>query len=140
MTRNDIEQALRDYHWMPREIERIKKSLEDVDTSVTAMYGIESTLPKAKGVNGNKVLKSVERRENEHRYLNKLKMKMETVEKNIDAVEDDLEKAVLFCTLDGMSQVAVSQHLSLSEGRVSNIKRNIVNRIYDRINTVTNGK
>lgn len=133
MTKNDIEQALRDYFWMPREIERIKKDLEDIDTSTTAMYGIEASMPKAQGMNGDKVGKSVERREKEHRYLNKLKNKMELIESNIDVIDDDLEKAVLFCTLDGMSQVAISQHLALSEGKVSNLKNRIVNQIHDQV-------
>lgn len=89
MNKNDIEQALRDYSWMPREIERIKKSLDEPETSLTAMYGIEASLPKAQGTNSDKIGKSVERREREHRYLNKLKQKMEIVDKNIDSIEDD---------------------------------------------------
>ena len=133
MTKNDIEQALRDYHWMPKEIERIKKALEDVDTSITAMYGIEASLPKPKGLNTDKVGNSVVRNEKQHRYLKKLQSKMKLVEENIDSIEDDREKAVLFCMLDGMSQVSISLHLGLSEAKVSKIKYSIVNRMYENV-------
>ncbi|MET3508567.1 DNA-binding response regulator [Halalkalibacter oceani] len=133
INKNNVEQALRDYHWMPKEIERIKKRLEEMDTSVTAMYGIEASLPKPKGVHTDKVGNAVIRNEKQHRYLKKLQAKMKLVEDNIDSIEDDREKAVLFCMLDGMTQVSISLHLGLSEAKVSKIKYSIVNRMYENV-------
>ena len=35
MTKQEIEQILRDYHWMIREIERLRELLDDVGKHVT---------------------------------------------------------------------------------------------------------
>lgn len=137
MNRNDIEQALRDYHWMPKEVDRIQSTLNEVDTSVTAAYGVEASLPKPKGQTSDKVGNEVVRRDKQHRYLVKIKNKMRAVEQMIDHIEDDRDKAVLFCLLDGMSQTQISLHLGLSESRVSKIKNNLVEQIYMGLKEIT---
>ncbi|WP_263708055.1 DNA-binding response regulator [Shouchella tritolerans] len=130
LNRNDIEQALRDYHWMPKEVDRIQSTLNEVDTSVTAAYGVEASLPKPKGQTSDKVGNEVVRRDKQHRYLIKIKGKIRAVEQMIDHIKDDRDKAVLFCLLDGMSQTQISLHLGLSESKVSKIKNNLVEQIY----------
>ncbi|MFP7288008.1 DNA-binding response regulator [Shouchella clausii] len=137
MNRNDIEQALRDYHWMPKEVDRIQSTLNEVDTSVTATYGVEASLPKPKGQTSDKVGNEVVRRDKQHRYLIKIKNKMRAVEQMIDHIEDDRDKAVLFCLLDGMSQTQISLHLGLSESRVSKIKNKLVEQIYEGLKEIT---
>ncbi|MFJ8266799.1 LuxR C-terminal-related transcriptional regulator [Peribacillus asahii] len=44
-------------------------------------------------------------------------------------IDDDRELTVLNCLLDGMSIVAISQHMSFSERKVYSIKDNIVKRM-----------
>lgn len=137
MNKNDIELAIRDYHWIPKEIERLEKTLGIIEVPVTAAYGIEATLPKPKGLNGDKVGKSVVRKslreEKQSKVLKKLRYKIELIDSQIDRIIEDREKAVLLCLLDGMSQTQISLHLRLSEGKVSKIKTNIIEEIFNNL-------
>ena len=49
MTREEIEQALRDYNWMIKEIKRQRELLSEIGNNITSKGGIESSLPKPKG-------------------------------------------------------------------------------------------
>ncbi|PSL41717.1 hypothetical protein B0H94_11830 [Salsuginibacillus halophilus] len=127
MNRNDIEQALRDYYWMPSEVARLEQTLEEVDTNLTGQYGIESTMPKPQGANKDKIGKEVAgKRDKRHRQLDKLKRKITFVENGVNLIENDLERTIMFCMMDGMSQVAIAQHLRISEGKVNSIKERII--------------
>ena len=73
VNKQQMERTLKDYHWMIREIKRQQDILnEDIGTRVVAVSGLESTLPKAKGIVGNPVVKEVIRREQKSSWLMKL--------------------------------------------------------------------
>ena len=133
MNRNDIEQALRDYFWMPKEVARLKQLLDadEIETSVTAQYGIEATLPKAQGTNqdsiGKEVARQVDRRQ---RQIDKLQKKIDFVERGVNQLNNDLERTIMFCMMDGLTQVGISQHLGISEGKVSSMKENIIQKLH----------
>jgi Response regulator containing a CheY-like receiver domain and an HTH DNA-binding domain len=131
MTRNEIEQILRDYHWMVREIERIRGYLAGAGERTVREYGIESGMPKPKGRTSDPVHQEVARREKQWKRVEKLEDKVRFVQERIELISDERERTVLDCMLDGMSFTAIAYHMRLSKGHVNNIKDSIVNRLFN---------
>lgn len=129
MNEKQIEQALRDYSWMLNEIKRQRELMSYVGENVVAQGGIESTLPKAKGETGDPVAREVIRRDKNSKWLEKLEKKVLFIQKRICIITDEREKAVLECMLDGMSMIAISQHMGLSRRHIYNIKESVVYKI-----------
>ena len=124
-TFHDIENALRDYHWMVREISRLREELSTVNSSVTAAYGLQASMPKSNETSDS-TAREVIQRDRRHRTLKKFEKKVRFIEERSVCVRDDREIAVLNCMLDGMSIVAISQHMGFSERKVYHIKDDIV--------------
>ena len=131
MNKKEIEQALRDYRWMINEIRRQRELLNDINPSVTAQGGIESSLPKAKGVTGDPVAMEVIRRDKASRWVQKLEKKVTFIQERIHVIQEPKEKAVLECMLDGMSMVGISRHMGLSRTHIYKMKDDIIKKIYE---------
>ena len=138
-TFHDIENALKDYHWMVKEIARLREELNTSNASVTAAYGIEATLPKGNDISdptGRECLQ----RDRKHRTLKKFEDKVTFIENNANCITDDRELTVFNCLLDGMSIVAISQHMGFSERRVYNIKDDIVKNLKNNAENAGNAR
>lgn len=132
MNKQEILQALKDYHWMINEIKRQRKMLEnEVGGSLIAQYGEESVMPKAKGVNSDPIFREVIRREKKSKWIAKIEKKVLFIQEHIDCVQGERERAVLECLLDGMSIIAISRHMGLSERNIRVIRANIVDTMYE---------
>ncbi len=129
MNKAEIEQALRDYSWMINEIKRQRSLLQYAGDNIVAQSGIESTLPKAQGVTSDPVALEVIRRDKASKWVVKLEEKVLYIQKRVDVITDEKEKAVLECMLDGLSMVAIGKHMGLSRRHVYDIKNSIVDRI-----------
>ena len=129
MNKKQIENALRDYNWMINEIKRQRELLEDAGTNLVAQSGIESTLPKAQGETGDPVAREVVRRDKKHSWVHKLEVKVTFIQERMSIIEDEREKAVLECLLDGMSMVAIGKHMGLSSRHIRRIKESIVSQM-----------
>lgn len=125
MNYNDIEQALRNYYWMVNQVERLERELSNIEPSIVPPYGLEASMPKVNLIS-DKVGKTVIKRDEESRHLKKLKSKIDFIDNGLKMIENDLEKAVMLCIMDGLSQFQISQHFKISEGKVSSIKSYIV--------------
>jgi DNA-binding NarL/FixJ family response regulator len=112
---------------MVKEIQRLKEEL-NVITAGTAKYGIEATLPKGNGTS-NPIEREAISRERRHKTLKKFEEKVKFIEMNSGCIEDDRELTVLNCLLDGMSIVAISQHMGFSERKVYMLKDEIVKKM-----------
>ncbi|MFD2924187.1 DNA-binding response regulator [Halobacillus naozhouensis] len=129
MNKKQIEEALRDYNWMINEIKRQRGLLEDAGTNLVAQSGIESILPKAQGESGDPVAQEVVRRDKKFTWVHKLEKKVLFIQERMSVIENERERAVLECLLDGMSMIAISNHMGLSRRHIYNIKETIVDRI-----------
>ena len=129
MNEKQIEQALRDYNWMLNEIKRQRDLLSNIGNNIVAQGGIESSMPKAKGETSDPVALEVIRRDKNSKWLDKLEEKVLFIQKRICIIQDEREKAVLECLLDGMSMSAISQHMGLSRRHIYNIKESVVYKI-----------
>jgi DNA-binding NarL/FixJ family response regulator len=136
-TFHDIENAIRDYHWMNKEIIRLKEELSTTNSSLTAGYGIESTMPKG-NIPSNSLEREVVQRDRRHKTLNKFQDKVSFIEKHTDCIKEDRELTVLNCLLDGMSIVGISQHMGFSERKVYGIKDDIVNKMLESARNAEN--
>lgn len=125
MNYNDIEQALRDYYWMVSQVGRLERELNNIELTIVPPYGLEAAMPKSNQIS-DKVGKTVIKRDEESRYLKKLKGKIAFIDEGLKRIENDLEKAVMLCIMDGLSQFQIAQHFKISEGKVSSIKCHIV--------------
>jgi len=127
-TFHDIENALKDYSWMIKEIQRLREELNTPNTKMTASYGIEATLPKGNGTS-DPVGREVIQRDRRYKTLKRFEKKVSFIEQHAPAIKSDREIAVLNCMLDGMSFVAISQHMGFSERKVYMIKDDIVKKL-----------
>lgn len=127
-TFHDIENALRDYCWMNKEIARLTDELKVVNTKCTAQYGIEAAMPKGGGTS-NPVESEIISKDRKSKTLEKFLKKVSFIDKHSSCIDDDRQLTVLNCMLDGMSMVAISQHMGFSERKVYTIKDEIVRKI-----------
>ncbi|WP_019377684.1 LuxR C-terminal-related transcriptional regulator [Virgibacillus halodenitrificans] len=129
MDKQQIENTLRDYAWMINEIKRQRGILEDIGENVVAQSGIESAMPKAQGNTSDPVAMEVIRRDKKSKWVEKLEKKVLFIQQRIPVINEEREKAVLECMLDGMSMIAISQHMGLSRRHIYTIKNDIVDKI-----------
>ena len=128
MRQKELENALRDYHWMKKEIARLGKELTTAGGKLSAQYGIEASLPKASG-NGDKIGQEVINRERQWKTLDKLRAKVKYIDENADKIVDVREMTVLNCLLSGLSIVSISQHMGLSERKIYMLKDDVVRKM-----------
>lgn len=131
MKREEIEDILRDYHWMIREITRLRGYLEDAGEGAVGQYGIESSMPKPKGGNTDPVYQETARRERKWKRLKKLENKVLFIQDRLYLILDEREKTILECMLDGMSYRAIAKHMGLSHSHIQRIKDSIVTNLND---------
>lgn len=128
-TEKDIKHILSNYFWMIKEVQRINGELEEYETNVTAQYGIESTLPKPKGLTSDTVANEVVRRDKKEQRKMEFVHKIKYVQDRIHLIEDDREKVVLDCLLDGLSISAISNHMGLTRKHIYRLRNSIVTRM-----------
>lgn len=128
MNKKEIEQALRDYNWMLNEIKRQREILNHIGGNITANI---DDMPKGEGQTSDPVAMEVIRRDKTSRWLQKLENKVLEIQKRMKVIENERERAVLECMLDGMSMRAISNHMGLSERHVFRIKDSIVKQMAD---------
>jgi DNA-directed RNA polymerase specialized sigma24 family protein len=129
--REEIEDALRDYHWMIREISRLRGYLEDAGEGTVRQYGIDSGMPKPQGGNTDPVYQETARRERKWKRLEKLENKVLYIQDHLYLILDEREKTVLDCMLDGMSYRSIARHMGLSHSHIQRIKDSIVSNLDD---------
>jgi len=136
-TFHDIENALRDYNWMTKEINRLREELNIINNSVTAAYGIQASMPKANTISDS-TSREVIQRERKHKALTKFEKKVNFIENRSLYITDDRELTILNCLLTGMSIVAISQHMGFSERKVYSIKDDIVKKMMENAEIAEN--
>ncbi len=132
MNEKQIEQALRDYNWMLNSIKMFQDALSNEDTirvDVTAQGGIESSLPKPKGVTGDPVLQEVIRRDKYWGRVRKYEKVVKSIQSRVHLVKDDREQEVLHWLLEGESYAWIARHMGLSERHIRRLKDSIVSQM-----------
>jgi hypothetical protein len=129
------EEDLHSYHWMLREIERLKKELNEAlktlgpSSRLTAVYGDEAGMPQGQGLKLSTMSISEQRFDRQWQRLKKLEQKVERMNKAAEQITDDKERTVLECILDGVRMNMVARHVGISRQRLNEIKRLIVKKM-----------
>lgn len=130
MTKIEIEQTLRDYHWMVREIERLRVTLYGAGERVVRQYEAID-MPKPQGGVSDPVYSEVARREKLWSKLTKYETKIAFILRHIDSITNERERTVLDCTLDGMNFVDIADHMGLSQTHIKRIKNDLIDHLYE---------
>lgn len=72
MNRKEIENILKDYHWMMNSIKMLSCSMLDAGEGLSAQYGEEAGMPKPQGVTGDPIYREIVRREKRHKVISKI--------------------------------------------------------------------
>jgi DNA-binding CsgD family transcriptional regulator len=131
MKKKQIEQILKDYSWMMNSIRIMRESLMDAGEGLTAQYGDEAAMPKAKGVTGDPIYREVLRREKRRKKLNEYKNKVLVIQERMHQVKDEREIEVLHWLLEGKSYRWIGMHMGLSHSHIRRLKDSIVERLAD---------
>lgn len=129
LEKKEIENILKDYHWMMNSIKLERESLNEANGNFTAKYGIEASLPTANGGNSDPVFKETIRREKRWGKIVKYENKVRQIQDRIHCVDDERENEVLHWLLEGKSLRWISLHMGLSTTHIHRIKTSIIEKM-----------
>ena len=133
LNNNEIEAALRNYHWLIKEVARLRHELQAVDSRAG------DTGPKT-GRPFDPTLNEVVRRERKKETLLKFESKINFVENYIGQITNDREVTVLNCLLDGMNINNISAHMGYAKRTIYQIKEEIVEKMKKSAQNAKNAK
>ncbi|CEH29406.1 hypothetical protein [Aneurinibacillus migulanus] len=123
------------YHWMIKEIERLKRDLDKVTitapegSALVAQYGIEATLPKGKGKKVAYLSVSEERYEKKLQRMKHLEEKVRRIQEAADKITCEKERAVIECILDGERMNFIARHVGISRQYLNEIRRKLIKKM-----------
>lgn len=109
-TPTEIEQIIKDYHWMTNIIET---NVFNYESTGVAQYGIESSMPRSSG-NGDKVFMRVLKNDKQGQKYKKLVEKVQFVDEHEDVIENEKDFYILQLLKRGKNfkQIAVFMECS----------------------------
>ncbi|MGE6260886.1 helix-turn-helix transcriptional regulator [Heyndrickxia sporothermodurans] len=131
MNRKEIENILKDYHWMINSIKILRDSMKDAGEGLTAQYGIEATLPKPKGLTSDPVYKETIRREKRYSKIAQYEEKVQVIQDRMYLIKDERENEVLYWLLEGKSYRWIALHMGLSHSHIRRLRENIIEQLCD---------
>ncbi|PAE20517.1 hypothetical protein CHH80_10920 [Bacillus sp. 7504-2] len=134
----EIENILKDYHWMMNSIKVLRDSMDDAGEGLTAQYGEEAGMPKPQGTTSDPVYREIVRREKRWKVIEKYKDKISLIQDRFHLIKDDREIEVLHWLLDGKSYRWIGNHMGLSFSHIKRIRDSIVEQLAKETNG-TNG-
>lgn len=118
-TPSEVKQLIMDYHWMRRLIDH---QVYEYDSTSIGQYGIESAMPKAQGITGDKVLVRVIRNDKDRRKTQDLIDKVAFIDKYEHLITNDKNYHILQLLKQGESITAIEVLMKAS-------RKNVYNRI-----------
>jgi hypothetical protein len=130
---------LTSYHWMIKEIERIKRELDKVtmvasnESPLVAQYGIESIMPKGKGKKVAYLSVSEAQYERKLQRMKSLEEKVRRIQEAAEKITCQKERAVLECILDGERMNFIARHVGISRQYLNEIRRDLIKKLAPEI-------
>lgn len=135
-TPSEVRQIITDYNWMKNIID--SKVYENDSTSI-GQYGIESSMPKAQGTTGDKVLVRVLRNDKEYRKHQELIDKMAVIDDNEELITNNKDYHILQLLKQGEKHKRIMTIMKVGRDNFYDRLRDIVmilsNAQYDRTDT-----
>jgi len=129
VNKKEIENILKDYHWMINSIKILNNSMLDAGEGLTAQYGNEAGMPKPQGVTGDPIYREVARREKRYSVIEKYKVKISVIQERFHLIVDDRDLEVLHWLLEGKSYRWIALHMGLSHSHIRRIRESIVEQL-----------
>ncbi|MEH6988138.1 MULTISPECIES: helix-turn-helix transcriptional regulator [Bacillaceae] len=134
-----IESILKDYHWMMNSIKVLRNSMKDAGEGLTAQFGDEAGMPKAKGTKSDPVYMEYVRRERRYSIIQKYEAKISLIQDRMHLIKDDRQIEVLHWLLEGKSHRWIAMHMGLSHTHIGRIKDSIVKKMSEDVPNGTDG-
>lgn len=129
-----IEELLRDYRWMSKQVDHLQRQLYGYSSPMrswgVAQYGLDAAMPK--GSPGKSVIELEKMDIREERLYKRLKKYEELVyaiEMVGDLLEDEKEKVIYDCLLDGMSYRAIAYEIGITRNQAKESKKAILSQL-----------
>jgi hypothetical protein len=129
MMKEEMEQLLKDYHWMINSVKVIREGMNEVGEGLTARYGLEAAMPKGSGRPGDPIHREFNRREKRLKKVYEYERKIQLVQELIPLVTEDREIEVLHWLLEGKSLRWIGRHMQLSDRHIGRIKDAIIDKM-----------
>ncbi|MFI8714223.1 hypothetical protein [Brevibacillus brevis] len=131
-----VEEEIKDYHWMVKEVERLRKEIDkaiasspSIQQKLVATYGDAAGMPSGKGLRLSTLTIPEERYEKRIERMKSLENKVRQINDFAIELGDSKHRTVLECMMDGMRMNSIARHVGVSRQRLHEIKRDIVNRL-----------
>ena len=126
----NINELIRDYRMMKREIERLQKLIYGFSMPMrswgVSQYGVEATLPKGSSGKSQAELRDLDIREQKQiERLREYERKVIAIESAGDFLDREILKIVYDCLLEGMTRRQIAAHLELSIDSVDKLKQEV---------------
>ncbi|EIJ79128.1 YqaQ [Bacillus methanolicus PB1] len=138
MRKEEIEQILKDYHWMINSIRIMRESMEEAGEGITSKYGIEASMPKGKGTTSDPIYREYLRREKRWKKIEQYEKKVKIIQERIHVIQDEREFEVLHWLLEGKSYRWIGMHMGLSHSHIRRLKDSIVEQLTKNVPDVPN--
>lgn len=139
--KEQLETLIKDYHWMKKEVERLQNIIYGYKTPMrswgVARYGDEARMPRTSPLKSQAELKQMDIRE--ERLFKRLKNFEEIVyalELAADYLNNEKDKVIYDCLLDGMSYRAIAYHVGISRNDVRKRKEIILSQLCQKSHLV----
>ncbi|MDT0702011.1 hypothetical protein RM652_02695 [Mammaliicoccus sciuri] len=133
-TPSEVRQIISDYKWMKNIID---SQVYECDSTSIGQYGIESSMPKAQGTTGDKVLVRVLRNDRDYRKTQSLVDKINFIDKNEEHIKNEKNYHILQLLKQGEKHNRIMVIMNVRS------KENFYSRIDDIVDSIisaqTNG-
>lgn len=128
-----VEEELKDYPWMVREIERLRGILEEAGSGLTGVYGLDGDMPKGKGGHADSVHREAQKREKYWNRMKQLEEKVTRIDSAAERLRDDRQRTILECLMEGQRMNRIAQHIGVSRQRLHELKLELVRLLAEDI-------
>ncbi|WP_262175703.1 helix-turn-helix transcriptional regulator [Saccharococcus sp. Marseille-Q5394] len=126
MMKEEMEQLVKDYHWMINSVKVIREGMNEVGEGMTARYGVEAAMPKGTGRPADPIYREFNRRERRLKKVYEYERKIQLVQERITFITEDRELEVLHWLLEGKSLRWIGRHMQISDRQIGRIKDAII--------------
>lgn len=129
-----ITQMIKDYRWMKKEIIRLQSIIYGYTVPIAswgvAQYGIEAVMPKgSKGKSLSEIKRAESLEDKRKKRLQRYETEVFLLETLSDTLENETQKVIFDCLLEGMTYREIGLHLGMSKDNVQKQKREIVQQL-----------
>ncbi len=130
-TPSEVRQIISDYKWMKNIID---SQVYECDSTSIGQYGIESSMPKAQGTTGDKVLVRVLRNDKDYRKTQSLLDKINFIDNNEDHITNEKNYHILQLLKQGEKHNRIMVIMNVRS------KENFYSRIDDIVQSITHAQ